>query len=220
VEECEGGPRKWAQTVLRKNGQRHLSLPVFSHSFFLCLLLTPVRPRLRPLPPPSRPNASRRWFFLYFRHVTHHHRLPRVQTRAGGGVFRSFHRFDASPTTSTSLASKCEPEVVFFRTFDTSPTTTASLASKREPEAVFFVLSTHHGSTTTTTSLRLTSKREPEVRLDTGAPSGYLDPYPQVFSEKNLYLDLQGSFPTVHLDPQVFYLQVAGQKILKVPAGI
>jgi len=58
------------------------------------------------------------------------------------------------------------------------------------------------------------------LRLDTGAPSGYLDPYPQVFSEKNLYLDLQGSFPTGHLDPQVFYLQVTGQKILKVPAGI
>ena len=58
------------------------------------------------------------------------------------------------------------------------------------------------------------------VRLDTGAPSGYLDPYPQVFSEKNPYLDLQRSFPMVHLDPQVFYLRVAGQKILKVPAGI
>jgi len=58
------------------------------------------------------------------------------------------------------------------------------------------------------------------VKLDTGAPSGYLDPYPQVFSEKNPYLDLQRSFPTVHLDPQVFYLQVTGQQILKVPAGI
>jgi len=113
VEKCEGGPRKWAQMVRHKNGQRHLLLPVFSHSFFLGPLLTPVRPRLRPLPPPSRPNASRRWFFLYFRHVTHHHRLPRIQTRARGGVFRSFRCFDASPTTSTSLASKCEPEVVF-----------------------------------------------------------------------------------------------------------
>ena len=58
------------------------------------------------------------------------------------------------------------------------------------------------------------------LKLDTGAPSGYLDPYPQVFSEKNPYLDLQRSFPTVHLDPQVFYLQVTGQQILKVPAGI
>jgi hypothetical protein len=58
------------------------------------------------------------------------------------------------------------------------------------------------------------------IRLDTGAPSGYLDPYLQVFSDKNPYLDLQGSFPTVHLDPQVFYLQVTGQQVLKVPAGI
>jgi hypothetical protein len=58
------------------------------------------------------------------------------------------------------------------------------------------------------------------LRLDTGAPSGYLDPYLQVFSDKNPYLDLQGSFPTVHLDPQVFYLQVTGQQVLKVPTGI
>jgi len=58
------------------------------------------------------------------------------------------------------------------------------------------------------------------VRLDTGAPSGYLDPYLQVFLDKKPYLDLQGSFPTVHLDPQVFYLQVTGQQVLKVPTGI
>ena len=64
------------------------------------------------------------------------------------------------------------------------------------------------------------SDLETPVRLDTGAPSGYLDPYLQVFSDKNPYLDLQGSFPTVHLDPQVFYLQVTGQQVLKVPIGI
>ena len=58
------------------------------------------------------------------------------------------------------------------------------------------------------------------LRLDTSAPSGYLDPYLQVFSDKNPYLDLQGSFPMVHLDPQVFYLQVTGQQVLKVPTGI
>ena len=47
VEECEGEPRKWeAQAVHCKNKQQHLSLPIFSYSFFLCLLLTPVRPRL------------------------------------------------------------------------------------------------------------------------------------------------------------------------------
>ena len=66
--------------------------------------------RLPPPPPPSRPNASRRWFFSTFRHVSRHHHLPRVQTRAGGGFFRPF---DMSPATTTSLASKCEPEVVF-----------------------------------------------------------------------------------------------------------
>jgi len=84
--------------------------------------------------PPSCPNVSRRWCFLFFRHVTHHHLLPRIQTRAGGGVFR---RFDASPTTSTSLASKREP-VVLFVSFDATPTTSTSLASKREPDMVIF----------------------------------------------------------------------------------
>jgi len=111
VEKREGGPRKWeAQAVRHENRQRHLSLPVFSHSFFLRPPLMPVTPRLPPPPPPLRPNASRRWFFSFFRHVTHHHHLPCIQSRAGGGVFRSF---DTSPTTTTSLASKREPEVVF-----------------------------------------------------------------------------------------------------------
>jgi len=41
---------------------------------------------LPPLPPPSHPNASRRWTFLAFQHVWHHHH---------------------------PLASKCEPEVDF-----------------------------------------------------------------------------------------------------------
>src|SRR5258708_15279639 len=40
-----------------------------------------------------------------------HHHLPRIQMRAGGGYCR---RFDATPTTTTSLASKREPEVVFL----------------------------------------------------------------------------------------------------------
>jgi hypothetical protein len=65
-------------------------------------------------PPPSRPSASRRWFFSVFRHGSHHH-LPRVRTRAGGGVFRCF---DEAPTTTTSLASKREPEVVLFGGFE------------------------------------------------------------------------------------------------------
>jgi len=84
---------------------------VFSRSFFLHPPLTPVTPRLPPPPPPSRPNASRRWFFLSFRHDSHHYHLPRIQMRAGGGYFC---RFDVTATTTTSLASKCEPEVVIF----------------------------------------------------------------------------------------------------------
>jgi len=46
-----------------------------------------------------------------FRHDTHHHHLPCIQTQAGGGPF---HHFDATPTTTTSLMSKREPEVVFL----------------------------------------------------------------------------------------------------------
>ena len=52
-------------------------------------------------------------FLWLFQHIRRHH-LPRVQTRAGGGYFR---RSNATPT-ATSLASKCEPEVVIFRCFD------------------------------------------------------------------------------------------------------
>jgi len=59
-----------------------------------------------------------------------------------------------------------------------------------------------------------------KLGLSTGAPAGYLNPYPQVFLEKNPYLHLQGSFPTVHLDPQVIYLQVTGQQVIQVPVGI
>jgi hypothetical protein len=64
VEKREGGPRRWeAQAVRHENGQRQMSLPVFSHSLFLRLPLTPVTPRLPPPPPPLHPNMSRRWFF-------------------------------------------------------------------------------------------------------------------------------------------------------------
>ena len=136
VEKHEGGPMKWeAQAVHRENGQQHLTLPIFSHSFFLHLPLMPVTPRLPPTttslaskcklevvtvvvsmrlpppPPPSCPNASRRWFFSLFQPYSHHHYFPHVQARAGGSFF---WRFDATPTTTTTLASKCEPEVVFL----------------------------------------------------------------------------------------------------------
>jgi len=108
-----------------------------------------------PPPPPSHPNASRRWSNLPFRRASHHH-LPRVQTRARGGFFR---RFDAFVTTTTTLASKREPEVGFFVGFDATPTATTSLASKCEPEVVIFA--GFEATATTTTSLAY--KREPEV---------------------------------------------------------
>ena len=154
-----GGPRKWeAQALVHcKNGQRHLLLPVFSHSFFLRPPLTPVTPRLPPVPPPLRPNASRRWFFFvlstchppppshpitswrwcfsFFRHVSRHHHLPRIQTRAGGGFFRLFHHVSCHhhlPRVQTRAGGGV------FNSFATSPATTTSLASKREPEVVFF----------------------------------------------------------------------------------
>ena len=112
VEKREGGPRKWeAQAVRRKNRQRQKLLPIFFCSFFLHLPLTPVTPKLPPLPPPSCPNMSRRQLLLLFQCDCHHHHLPRIQTRARGGPFR---HFDAPPTTTTSLTSKCEPEVVHF----------------------------------------------------------------------------------------------------------
>jgi len=57
---------------------------------------------------PSRPNTSRRWIFQRFQRRIH---LPPIQPRAGG---RPFWRFNMSgTTTTTSLASKCEPEVDF-----------------------------------------------------------------------------------------------------------
>jgi len=64
--------------------------------------------RLPPPPPPSRPNT---WSIWSFQRASNHHHLPRVETRAGGGSFRSFN---VPPTTTTSLAFKCEPEVVIF----------------------------------------------------------------------------------------------------------
>ena len=85
--------------------------------------------------------------------------LPRIQMWARGGQFQCFNM---NPTTTTSLALKCKPEVVhfsvsmhyyhlpcfqmqagggWFRYFNVHPTTTTSLASKREPEVVHFTVS-------------------------------------------------------------------------------
>ena len=60
---------------------------------------------------------------MAFRRASHRHLLPRVQMRAGGGPFC---RFDMPPTTTTSLASKCELEVVLFGGFKASPAATTS----------------------------------------------------------------------------------------------
>ena len=72
-----------------------------------CRLSTPFPPP----PPPSHPNASWRWSFSPFSTACHHHHLPRIQTRAGGGVSCLFR---PPATTTTSLASKREPELMFF----------------------------------------------------------------------------------------------------------
>ena len=83
---------------------------------------SPAKPRRHLKPnntikslPPSRPNASRR-----------------------GGFFNSFN---ATSTTSTSLASKREPEVDLLM-FQRTGTITTFFASRREPEVDFSVVST------------------------------------------------------------------------------
>ena len=83
-----------------------------------------------PLPPPSRPNASWRWFFQLLQRIYTDHHLPRVQTRAGGGLSRCFN---ASATITTPLASKRQPEVVFSGFFDASgPSITSRSNTSRE----------------------------------------------------------------------------------------
>jgi len=80
------------------------------------MILFSISTRIPP-PPPSCPNASRRWSISAFRRTSHHHLLPRVQMRARGGPFCCF---DVPPTTTTSLASKRELEVVLFGGFKAS----------------------------------------------------------------------------------------------------
>jgi len=126
------------------------------------VVLFVVSTRHPPSPPPSRPNASQRCFFLSFRRDSHYHHLPRVQMRARGGCFSPSN---ASATTTTSLVSKRELEVVVFVISTRHPLppppscpntsrrwlflsfrcvcpTTTSLTFKREPEEVHFVVST------------------------------------------------------------------------------
>ena len=177
VEKREGGPRKWeAQAVHRENRQRQKLLPVFFHSFFLHPPLTPVTPKLPPLPPPLCPNASQRRLLSSFRCDCHHHHLPLIQTRAGGGPFR---RFDTTPTTTTSLTSKRELEVVLPTPLPPPPPPSHSNMSRRWSFSSFQHLCHHHhlprvqtrarGSSfccfnmTPTTTTSLTFKRKSEV---------------------------------------------------------
>ena len=60
--------------------------------------------RLQPPPPPSRPNVSERWFFQLLQRICTDHHLPRVQTRAGGDLFRCFN---ASATITTPSRPNC-----------------------------------------------------------------------------------------------------------------
>ena len=138
-----------------------------------------IRPPVPPPPPPSHPNASQRWSISPFRRASLHHHLPRVQTQAGGGFFRCF---DTSSATTTSLASKCEPEVVFFNLLTClppPPPPSHPKASRRWFFSTFRHVSHHHHlpciqtragggffdsfATSPTTTSSLTSKRKPEV---------------------------------------------------------
>jgi len=141
------------------------------------VVLFVVSTQLPPLPPPSCPNASWRWLFLSFQHDCHHHHLPHIQMRAGGG---HFCRFDTTPTT-TSLASKCELEVVIFiilTRLPPPPPPSHPNASRRWSFSSFRHDSHHHlpriqmragggyfhrFDTTATTTTSLASKHEPEV---------------------------------------------------------
>ena len=98
---CEGreepreGRNEEAKGASQKNEPRFSSWLVFA-----ILIFHPPCFELLTLPP-GQTNI---------RSPCHHHHLPHVETRAGGGPFRCF---DVTPTT-TSLVSKCEPEVVDF----------------------------------------------------------------------------------------------------------
>ena len=90
-----------------------------------------------PWPPPSRSNASQRWCLTSISPACHHHHLPRIQTRAGGDVFRASGRI---PNTTTSPCIQTRAGGGVLHPFRLPATTTTSLASKREPEVMFFGL--------------------------------------------------------------------------------
>jgi len=122
--------------------------------------------------------------FSAFRHDYHHHRLPRVQTRARGGVFRLFR---PPATITTPLTSKCEPGVVFFgflTQLPPSPPPSHANASRRRCLPSFSTTCHHYHPPrvqmraggcvfrpsitipTTTVATSLAFKREPEVVFD------------------------------------------------------
>jgi len=100
---------RWIFSTFRRLCHHHLLPPIPSRAgggSFVCfdaptttttlaskrepeVVLSSVSTDPPPPPPPSCPNASWRWFFRWFRRP-HHHHLPRVQTRAGGGIFGCF----------------------------------------------------------------------------------------------------------------------------------
>jgi len=102
-EEPREGRNKEAKGVPRKNEPWLVFAVLIFHPRFELLTLPPGQNDIRS--------------------PCHHHHLPRVQTRAGGG---SFQRFDVTPTTTTSLASKRKPEVVDFGGFKASATAAAT----------------------------------------------------------------------------------------------
>jgi hypothetical protein len=86
----------------------------------------------------QRRGASQRWIVSIQLHPSVLH-LPRKQVRTGGGPSLNFNTIQASPT---SLASKCELGVVFFRLFRHTCPSSTFLAFKCELEVSFFDVST------------------------------------------------------------------------------
>ena len=104
TEKHMGGPKQWeAQAVCHENGQRQISLPVL-----LSLLPQPSTDTVYTHTAPTACAVTTR---------TQDH-LPRIKTRV---VYGSFGCFSATARSSTSLASKREPEVVLFGVFTPLP---------------------------------------------------------------------------------------------------
>jgi hypothetical protein len=153
MEKCEGGPRKWeAQAVRHENGQRQMSMPVFSYFFFFNPPLTPVTPTFTPPsppshpnasrswmfstcfplpPPPSHPNASRRWIFSMF---STRFPLPPPPSHPNASRRWTFWAFRRVSHPTTSLAPNASLRWIFFGCFDACAAATTSLASERELE--------------------------------------------------------------------------------------